>query len=227
MKKLLPLLSFFAVLLVLGAACSAQISLTIDDTQSSVDLSLSGSNDTSTLSGDMEMILTPPAEPFGTAQMTELTLILDDGFEFNILGGLVSATAAPGDVTLILDSAGPAGSVNASNMFDQLGNVASYSGSVEVDDPFNLFGGSRTVDLSTVDPTNFDMTGVQLSVSGNILTVTANVVLTVPVDPVELDVDATVVATGVLPPPSFEVTADSYTLNSGVLASGDVSKQHP
>ncbi|MEM7456795.1 MAG: hypothetical protein AAF456_20800 [Planctomycetota bacterium] len=223
MNKLHPVFCVIAVLILSASPCIGQISLTIDDQQSSVDLDLAGSSDSSTLSGSMDMLLTPPSEPFGTAQMTDLSLILDDGFSFNILGGLVSATASPGDVILVLDTPGPAGNVNGSNMFDQLGNIASYTGNVQVNDPFNLFGGSRTVDLSTVDPTNFDMTGVQLSVSGNILTVTANVVLTVPVDPVELDVDATVVATGVLPPPAFDATPDAYILNAGVLSSGDVS----
>ncbi len=219
----------FAVLVfTLQAATAQDIPLTIDSSQSTIDISLTTSagtaSDTSTLSGTASIELLPPNEPFSTAQVKTLNVVLDDGFTLSFFGGIVSASTAPGSTSMEMTLAGAPGTVDGLNQFDQLLNEATFTGVVNVTDPLGIAGGTRSIDLSSFEPAAFDMLGVQLSVSGTTLTVATDIALAIPLDTnITLDVTGTLVSTGELPIPDIQVVPDSLDVIRGVLAAGTVA----
>lgn len=206
------------------SATAQDIPLTIDSSQSTVEIAVSGASDSSSLSGSASIELVPSSEPFSTAQVKTLNLVLDDGFTLTIFGGLITASSEPGSTSLEMTMAGDPGTVNGLNEFDQFMNEAEFAGVVSVVDPLNLAGGSRDIDLSTYEPAGFDMLGIQLSVDGNTLTVSADIALMVPLDDnITLDVTGVLVSTGELPVPDIQVVPDSLDVIRGILASGTVA----
>ena len=174
------------------------IDLVVDQSQSSAMFEVVGITDSSSVSGSGAIELTPIAPPFSTGQLTELDLTLADGIDISFIGGLVSIEAAPGSVMISLTIPGPAGAVTA-GQFDQLGNLVEMEGIVEIFDPFNLAGGSATFNLADFGPINVDFTGVQLNVSGQDLTVSADLNLALDANGNAVSVNASILTNGVLP----------------------------
>ncbi len=147
------------------------ISLTVDPSQSDVDLSINNSMfENSSLSGSGVLDVTSCVDPFGVAQITDLNLTLDDGMSFNLLGILVTATTQPSDVSISMITPGAGGTVSGGT-FDQLGNVMELVGSVQIDDPFDLLVGSQTIDLATLGPSTVDFTDIQIARVGDTKTI--------------------------------------------------------
>lgn len=196
----------FALLICLslvGTTCSQAdtIELVVDQNQSSVEFEVLGTVEVSSVTGTGTIEINPGSEPFETAQLTALTLNVADGFEFNLFLGLVSISTAPNESMVLLDSAGPAGMVDAGNAFNQLGNFVSLAGIVEVSDPFGLAGGNMTLSLADAGSVPFDLIGGQLSVDGETLSVQLPLALTVDVNPdVSVTTTASIVLTGDLIP---------------------------
>ena len=181
-------------------ATAQAVDLTVDQSQSSITVEFLGSSDTSSLTGFGTIELVPVAEPFSTAQILELELVIADGFNISFLGGFVSVSADPEATCVTLVMPGAAGSVTMANEFDQLANEAGLSGEVDVFDPFNLAGGSGTIFLADSGTAFFDMLGVQLDVESGMLSVAASVDFEVDLDDsISVAVTATVVLTGKLP----------------------------
>ncbi len=134
-------------------------------TASSVSASIDGGlllgsdSDSSALSGSGIMELGNMDAPFGSAQITELELILDDGAEFSLRLGL-TARAEPGETRVTLLDPGPVGTV-VDGKFDQLGNVFAFEGVVWLSTQPN-----EPLDLSTVPPVTADLFGIELIDSG-------------------------------------------------------------
>ena len=127
-----------------------------------IDAGLIGDDDdTSSISGSALVELLPDAGPFTRAQIVELDLVLDDGFDFRLgFGGLLTASAAPGNVTATMVEPGPQVDV-VDGLFDQPDNRFAMTGLVEVsvqDDPF---------DLSAEDPFAVDINGVRITEEGD------------------------------------------------------------
>ena len=159
------------------------VDLTVDPALSDLDLSISNSPfENTSVSGTGMIDVASLSDPFGTAQITALDLTLDDGLSFSLAAGFVTLTTAPGDVTISLVTPGPAGAVSG-GFFDQLGNLLQFGGNIQVDDPFNLLGGSQTIDLATVAPTAVDFLNFQVTRTGNIKTVSGSFSL---VDSIEI-----------------------------------------
>lgn len=196
----------FALLICLtlvGATCcqADTIELVVDQSQSVVAFEVLGTTEFSSVAGTGTIEINPGSEPFSTAQITELELNVADGFEFNLLFGAVTISTDPGDVMVLLSSPGPAGAVDARNQFDQLGNFVALAGTVSVDDPLGLAGGSMTVALADTGLTLVDLVGGQLSVAGDTLTVQIPISISIDVNPaVPVTANASVVLTGELMP---------------------------
>ena len=203
-----------------------EIDLTVDPAQSSVQMSIGGDSDTSTISGTGRIDLIPPGLPINSAQLTALDLVLDDGISLSFLGGFVSATVTPGDGTLTLVAPGPAGTVRYPEFqFDQFNNEAAFGGTLDVFDPLGLAGGTRSVDMSTLDNSFFDLIGVQMTVVGDQLTVEADFSLEIEVQPgLILTATGSVVSTGTLPPVPIYVAPTELTVLQGLLGSGSVAE---
>jgi len=175
------------------------IPLTIDSTQSFVDISLNGSSDTSSVSGSLTLDIQSSSPPSGNAQITAVNLVLDDSLSIvPVLG--TSASTAPGDIVISLMSPGTLGTISGGS-FDQLGNLLEVSGDINVS---ILFGGNQTIDLSTVPLSPVDFNSLSVTQSGNVITVGGSLVVN---EVVEIGffafpflVDANFVATGVVPP---------------------------
>ena len=199
---------FFSVLLLFtiqNPGFTQKVDLTVNQAQSSVLITVLTGDDTSSISGTGSIVLSPASEPFQSAQLTELDLSLADGFSIGLLGGLITVSVEPDGATLFVITAGAAGMVDASNQFDQLGNVVGVAGESEIidDSPGDLFGGDMIIDLSTVKPIDFDATDIQLSVDGQMLTVSLDIVFEFDfLDGLAtLTVDGTIVLNGTLPDP--------------------------
>ena len=151
-----------AVLLLNSSSLTAQtVDLVVDQSQSSLSVTILGQTETSSLTGNGVIELIPLVEPFSTARLTELNLNLADGFSFSFLLGIVSVSAEPGAVNAFIATPGPAGTVDMNNQFDQLNNEAGLSGVVSVVDPVGLIGGTNTIILEDANiDLFFDITGV-------------------------------------------------------------------
>ncbi len=190
---------FIALLAIFTSSAGAQIELTVDQGMSSVTFSVLGVSDASSVIGNGAIELTPPIEPFGTAQFTTLNLTAADGFDVNILGGLVSIESAPGSVMIEMVSPGNAGAVGPDNQFDQFGNGFQLAGIVDVNDPFNLAGGSMTFDLSGVTPPPIDLENIQLAVDGSQLSVSSTFEITIDSGDIAVTASGDIVMVGELP----------------------------
>ena len=134
-------------------------------TASSVSASIDGGlvlgsdSDSSALSGAGITELASVDAPFGSAQITELQLLLDDGVEFSLRLGL-TARAEPGATRVTLLEPGPAGAV-VDGKFDQLDNLFAFEGEVWLSTQPN-----EPLDLSTVDPVTASLYGIELIDNG-------------------------------------------------------------
>ena len=198
MKKVL-LTTVFSFAGIFTSFAQAQvIPLTIDSTQSSVDISLNGSLDNSSLSGSITLDIQSSGPPSGNAQITAVNLVLDDSITlFPIFG--TSASTAPGDVVISLLTPGAPGTISGGS-FDQLGNLLGLSGEFSVS---ILFGGNQTIDLSTITLSPEDFNSLSVTQSGNVITVNSSLAINDVVNVAGLAlpfvVDATFVASGVVP----------------------------
>lgn len=174
------------------------IDLTVDQTQSSLTIGVLGISDTSEVIGDGSIELAPASEPFSEAQLSSLSLTAVDGFSINILI-FVNISSAPGSAMVNMLNPGPTGNVDANNQFTQLGNLVQFLGVIDVSDPFNLAGGSMTVDLSTTDPVLLDLQNIQLSTAGDTLTVSSSIDVEIDLNGFAVSTTGTVVLTGDLP----------------------------
>ena len=126
----------------------------------------SRSSDSSSISGTAVIDLTPGTAPFTRAQITELDLLIDESLKFRLGLGL-SASADQGEISLSMISPGPPASVHAGR-FDQPDNIFSAAGTVDI----SLYG---PINLSTLDPSEGDLTGLSLSQTGDQISLSAPV----------------------------------------------------
>ena len=196
----LSLIAVTSVFLFGSIARGQAIDLVVDQSQSSVLVSIPAleGSDTSSITGNAIIELDPPNEPFGTAHVTALNLTLQDGF--TISHPLVDVSVMPGGAVVSFIQIGVPGAVNASNQFDQVGNLFGVTGMSFVDP---LIGPNSEVDLATVKPVPFEIVAAQLETDGNQLTLTSDVFI-----PFEFEVlggmatmtlDGAIVLTGTLP----------------------------
>ena len=174
------------------------IPLTIDSSQSSVEISIGGSPSRSTLSGNMTLDIQSTSPPSGNVQITELDFVVDESLNFSFLLGAFTASTSPGDITISLVTPGAPGVVSA-NGFDQLENVFALGGDLNT---FQLFVGNDTIDLSTQDIGPTDLSSVIVTQSGDVITVSASFTASETLDlagGVPLVIRGTYVATGVVP----------------------------
>lgn len=169
--------------------------LVVDSSQSSTTITVLGQSDTSQTSGTIQLATTPLLSPFDTAQIFEMDLTLDEGLNFDLLGGLVSINSGAGEINVQLLSPGDPGDVVAGE-FDQLGNTIGVSGVMNVIDPLNLVGGSGPFDLGSLGDQTFDFNDVLISAVGENVTIDASYSITDTVNGVEVTVEGRVVASG-------------------------------
>ena len=168
MKKLYLVLLPFAILLAVHNVGRADVvSLAMDPAQSNVDMSVNSSMfENSAMAGTGTLDVTSLEDPFGVAQITEMNLMLVDGLTFNLLGGLVTVTTQPGDITISMVTPGAGGSVSGGT-FDQLGNIMAFGGLMQINDSLGFIGGNQTIDLSTFAPNPVDLVGIEISRAGD------------------------------------------------------------
>ena len=181
------------------------IDLTVDPVASSTSISVAGSDaQTSAVSGTSVLDLNPPFEPFGTAQITDVNLVLDDGLNFSFLAGLVTASTAAGDIEILMITPGAPGTVMSGNLFDQIGNLMSVTGEIDVVDPLNLIGGNQTFDLSTLVPVLVDFNDVIVARNGDTVSINFDYAFSQDIDAngtlITVDVNGSILATGTFVP---------------------------
>ncbi|MEM9410406.1 MAG: dockerin type I domain-containing protein [Planctomycetota bacterium] len=176
----------------------SQINLTIDQSQSSVSFSVLGVSDSSSVTGSGTIEFDSATPPFSAAQFTSLDLTLADGFDITILI-FVSVEADPNSIMISLAQPGSPGLINGDNQFDQTGNLVSMAGTVDINDPLNLAGGSMTFDLAQAGLIPFDFNQVQVQVDGSDLTITSNLSLELDANGIAVTVSGAIVATGSVP----------------------------
>ena len=121
------------------------------------------STDSSTVSGTATVDLIPGTTPFTTAQVTGLDLMLDDALSFRLLGGIVKANVAAGELMISMLQPGPTAIVNR-GIFDQPGNTFVAQGTVQT----NVQG---NIELSTLGPQVVDLENFSLSQVHNQITI--------------------------------------------------------
>lgn len=198
MKKVL-LTTVFSLAVIFTSFAQAQvIPLTVDSNQSSVDVSIGISQDSSSLSGDLTLDVQSTGPPSGSAQITTADLVLDDSLSLVPVFG-VSSSTAPGDVVITLITPGAPGTIFGGS-FNQFDNLLGVTGELNVS---NLFGPDQTIDLSTIALGPEDFNSLNVTQSGNIITVSSSLTIndTVDLGPFSFPfvVDANFVATGVVP----------------------------
>jgi hypothetical protein len=107
------------------------------------------------LSGEGVLVVGQTAEPFDFAQLLDVSLVLDDGMDFSLLGGAVTASAEPGIARIVMVEAGAAGVVT-DGRFDQLENLFQFEGEIFLSTEEGPY------DLSTMPAMMADLTGIQL-----------------------------------------------------------------
>ena len=202
MNKFLLTIAFTLCGLLPSLAQSQVIPLTVDSTQSSAVISVGGAIGISRLSGDATIDLESTNPPSGSAQITELDLVLDDAVDVSFALGLLSGTTSPGDVTISLETPGSPGTISGTS-FDQLANSLTLGGDFVVTDLFGVAGGSQTIDLSTFDLSPADFTSIDVEQSGNDITVTSSFLITETLNlgagPFGLILQGTIIANGEVP----------------------------
>ena len=166
----------FVSLFSTGDAAAEIVDLVVDSTISNVDLSINNSMfENSALSGSVVIDVQSSTSPFLQAQITDLSLTIDDALSFNLLGVLVTANIAAGEVSIDMISPGSAATVTAGS-FTQTGNLLGLDGDVQVtySTPFATFGGNQTLDLSTLSPEPTDFDNVQISRTNDVLTISGS-----------------------------------------------------
>ncbi len=174
---------------------SLSAALVLDSSLSTATITILGVSDSSATSGTVVLRVTPYDSPFETAQVVDLNLVLDDGLDFALLGGLVTIRSVGGELELNMVSPGPAGSIIGGD-FDQLGNVVAATGTLTQSDPFNLIGGNGTIDLRSLGTPSINFIDVQFSNSGAISTINFDYSLTELVDGITVTIEGRVVASG-------------------------------
>lgn len=174
---------------------SLAAALVLDSCLSTATITILGVSDSSATSGTVVLRVTPSDSPFETAQVADLNLVLDDGLNFALLGGLVTIRSVGGELELNMVSPGSAGSIIGGE-FDQLGNVVATTGTLTQSDPFNFNGGDGTIDLSLLGTPSVNFIDVQFSTSGAISTINLNYSLTVLIDGITVTIEGRVVASG-------------------------------
>jgi len=201
MKKVFLTIGFALCGLFTSFAQAQIIPLTLDPAQSSVSVSIGGSPSTSQISGDLTLDLQSSGPPAGDVQITDLNIVVDESLSFTLFL-FVGATTSPGDVTLSMVNPGAPGTI-AGGSFTQLDNQFMFGGDLDISDPFGLAGGNQTVDLSTIDLNLFDFDAVSIAQSGDVVTVSNTVsfneTLDLGVVTIPIIVQATYVASGVVP----------------------------
>lgn len=205
LKKFATALTLLAFGGILTSFTQAQIiPLTIDSTQSSVEISINGNSSDSDLSGDVSIDVQSFGPPSGSAQITDLNLVVDDSISFSFFLGIVSVSSSPGDISISMVTPGPAGTLSGGS-FDQLANSLELGGELSVSDPLNLAGGNQTFDLSEINLGPVDINAVNVSQTGNVLTISGSISINEMVDigagDVPLVVELDYVATGTVPDP--------------------------
>ena len=202
MKTLLLTIGFAITGLLTSFSQAQSIPLTIDSTQSSVSISISGITSSSPLSGNATLEIQSSGPPAGNAQITELNLVLEQGLSFSFFFGVVTVSSSPGDVTLSMVTPGTAGTVTG-NSFDQLANSLALSGNLNVSDPLGFAGGNQTFDLSELELGPVDFNSINISQSGDVITInsiaTIMEMVNFGVGDMPLVVDVTYVSTGMVP----------------------------
>lgn len=176
------------------------VNFTVDNTQSFVNVTLAGSGpEFSRTSGSLTLDLGSLDAPFGTGQVTSLNLLLNDAMSFGLAGGLVSVDTVADDVEILMLTPGAAGTFTG-DLFDQLANEMGLSGSANISDPLGLVGGNDTLDLATLPTSLMDFTGVSVTRSGSVYTLTVDYEIDQELDlaggPYPLNLTGTIVATG-------------------------------
>jgi len=168
MKRFLTLICALALVVAAVSHCDADIAaLTVDPTNSNLDLSIAGIADSSPVSGT-SIIDIQNCDLTGTAQFTALDFTLDAPLSFPIGLGVSGATQG-GDLTVSLVTPGAAGTI-AGGTFSQLGNQLALGGIVSITDILGIAGGNQTIDLSTLGLVPADFNNISVSLSGNVVT---------------------------------------------------------
>ena len=179
------------------------IPLTIDSSQSGVSVGVAGVSGVSTMSGTATIDLESSNPPSGNAQITDLNLVLDESVSFNFALGLLMGSTLPGDVAISLETPGNPGVISGTS-FSQLANSLALGGDLNITDLFGVAGGSQTIDLSTLEIPPADFTSVEITQSGDVITVTSSFLISESVNlaagPFDFTVAGTFVATGEAPP---------------------------
>ena len=202
MKTVLLTIGFVLGGILTPFAAAQVVPLTVDSTQSSVEISIAGSPSSSQLSGNVTFDIESSDPPSGSAQITDLTLVLDESISASVAFGLVTASTSPGDVSISLVTPGAAGTISGTS-FAQLGNLISLVGDLDVSDPLGLAGGNQTVDLSTIEFSPFDLDSVEVTQSGDIITISSTFTFAETLDfgagPTQVEVAGNFVASGAVP----------------------------
>jgi|GEM_PF-1472433 len=202
MKKKLSIIGLTLAGFLNSIAPAQNIPLTFNPAQSSVSIELDGSSSSSALSGTAAIDIQSLGPPSGNAQITQLNFVADDGLNYSFGFGLVSLSTTPGDVSIFMETPGAPGTLSGTS-FNQLSNTIALGGDFNVSDPSNLAGGNQTIDLSTLTLNPLDFDSVNVTQSGNNITIsssfTINETLDLGAGPILMVADITFVATCVAP----------------------------
>ena len=151
------------------------------------------------MSGDANFDIQGIDPPSGDAQITDLNLVLEDSINASFALGLLTASTAPGDVTISLATPGDPGTIT-NDGFSQLDNSLALGGDLNIIDLAGVAGGSLTIDLSTLNISPTDFTAVSITQVDDVLTVSGSFTVTqslnLPIGPTPMVVSGTFVATG-------------------------------
>ena len=199
MKKVLLTIGFTLAGIFTSLAQAQIVTLTLDPAQSSSDVTVNGVLNTSTVSGTITIDLQDLAPPSGSAQITQLDVEVDQMLDFDL--GLLAASIAPGDFAISLVDPGAPGTISGSS-FDQLANTVELEGDLILTNTIvtNL---SSTTDISTIPVPAFDFDSVNVTQSGNNVSISGSFTITQELDlglgAATIVVETTYVATGVAP----------------------------
>ena len=161
MKSLLLTIGFAISGLLTSLTQAQVVPLTIDPSQSSIEISIAGVSSSSPVSGSATIELQA-----STAQVSDLNLVFDEALSYTLFSGFATAFTSPGDGSLSLLTPGPAGTVSGTS-FTQTGNSLALGGNLTIIDDFGFAGGSRILDLSEIEILPTDFNSVNVSQFGN------------------------------------------------------------